>query len=642
MPNKELLTGQVKLSKSGKGIFEVSQDEKYFLPKREMFKVFPDDIVKCSITLKDRAKIVEVVKRNTKNVKGILKYSKKRYFLNSIDSSYHFDILIESKISDSKKVGDVFEAKIVKQPSLKYKPTARIISSKQISDPFEEAFEVAIEGSDLQLNWPKSVISETNRIDSSFKDSNKNIRKDLRNLPFVTIDGKSAKDFDDALFAKPNGSGFSLFVAIADVAEYVKFDSALDLEAINRGTSIYFRRKVIPMLPEKISNDLCSLRPDEDKLTLTCEMQLNRNGELDDFKFYNSVIKSKARLTYEKLGKYFEKEKPHMLNEVAESLKSLEKIYRLLAENRSKRQAIDFDLPEYYPLSDKDKKIKNFLPLERNHSHQLVEECMILANVCAAQLVDKSKIPSIYRSHEKPDPLKILNLKNFLTSRQIKNNMDSYKVRENLISWMKAAKTKKSSEIINIQILRSMSLAKYDPKITSHFALSLDKYTHFTSPIRRYADLVVHRCIKTLIAQNIDSKNSKKTFIKDSSFPYSLNSVSDIAEDISIKDRNAEKISRKETKFLQCKCAENYLGQTFDGIIVSAFEFGIFIKILELNIEGFIHVSKLSKKDYLVFDESSMSMKSTKNKRSFYIGDSLKIKIESVESFKGRVNLSMS
>ena len=642
MPNKELLTGQVKLSKSGRGIFEVSQDEKYFLPKREMFKVFPNDIVKCSITLKDRAKIVEIVKRNTKNVKGILKYSKKKYFLNSIDSSYHFDILIESKISDSKKVGDIFEAKIVKQPSLKYKPTARIISSKQISDPFEEAFEVAIEGSDIQLNWPKPVISETNRIDSSFKDLNKDIRKDLRNLPFVTIDGKSAKDFDDALFAKPNGSGFSLFVAIADVAEYVKFDSALDLEAINRGTSIYFRRKVIPMLPEKISNDLCSLRPDEDKLTLTCEMQLNRNGELDDFKFYNSVIKSKARLTYEKLGKYFEKEKPHMLNEVAESLKSLEKIYRLLAANRSKRQAIDFDLPEYYPLSDKDKRIKNFLPLERNHSHQLVEECMILANVCAAQLVDKSKIPSIYRSHEKPDPLKILNLKNFLTSRQIKNNMDSYKVRENLISWMKVAKTKKSSEIINIQILRSMSLAKYDPKITSHFALSLDKYTHFTSPIRRYADLVVHRCIKTLIAQNIDSKNSKKTFIKDSSFPYSLNSVSDIAEDISIKDRNAEKISRKETKFLQCKCAENYLGQTFDGIIVSAFEFGIFIKILELNIEGFVHVSKLSKKDYLVFDESSMSMKSTKNKRSFHIGDSLKIKIDSVESFKGRVNLSTS
>ncbi len=642
MPNKELLTGQVKLNKSGKGIFEVSQEENYFLPKREMFKVFPNDIVKCSITFKDRAKIVEVVKRNTKNVKGILKYSNKRYFLNSIDSSYHFDILIESKISDSKKVGDIFEARIVKQPSLKYRPTARIISSKQISDPFEEAFEVAIEGSDIQLNWPKSVISETNKIDSSFKDLNKDIRKDLRNLPFVTIDGKSAKDFDDALFAKPNGSGFSLFVAIADVAEYVKFDSALDLEAINRGTSIYFRRKVIPMLPEKISNDLCSLKPDEDKLTLTCEMQLNRNGEIDDFKFYNSVVKSKARLTYEKLGKYFEKEKPHMLIEVAESLKSLEKIYRLLAANRSKRQAIDFDLPEYYPLSDKDKKIKSFLPLERNHSHQLVEECMILANVCAAQLIDKSKIPSIYRSHEKPDPLKILNLKNFLTSRQIKNNMDSYKVRENLISWMKAAKRKKSSEIINTQILRSMSLAKYDPKITSHFALSLDKYTHFTSPIRRYADLVVHRCIKTLVTQNIDSKNSKKTFIKNSSFPYSLNSVSDIAEDISIKDRNAEKISRKETKFLQCKCAENYLGQTFDGIIVSAFEFGIFIKILELNIEGFVHVSKLSKKDYLVFDESSISMKSTKNKRSFHIGDSLKIKIDSVESFKGRVNLSMS
>jgi ribonuclease R len=187
-----------------------------------------------------------------------------------------------------------------------------------------------------------------------------------------------------------------------------------------------------------------------------------------------------------------------------------------------------------------------------------------------------------------------------------------------------------------------MSLAKYDPKLTSHFALSLDKYTHFTSPIRRYADLIVHRCIKELLTQGINSIESKKTFIKNNAFPYSLDAVAEIAEDISSKDRNAEKISRKETKFLQCKCAENYIGKSFNGSIVSAFEFGVFIKIEELNIEGFVHVSKLSKKDYLVFDESSMAMRSTKNKKSFYIGDSLKIKIESVEPFKGRVNLSIN
>ena len=642
MSKKELLIGQVKLNKSGKGIFEVSENEKYFLPKREMFKVFPNDKVKCSITFKDRAKIVEVIERNTKTVKGILKFKNKKYFLNSIDSSYDLDVLVESKISDPKKVGNIFEAKITKQPSLKYKPTARIISSKKISDPFEEAYQVAVEGSDIEITWPKSVIGETNRLDKTFKDENESIRKDLREFAFVTIDGKSAKDFDDALFAKKINSGFKLFVAIADVAEYVKFNSALDLEAINRGTSIYFRRKVIPMLPEKISNNLCSLRPDEDKLTLTCEMKITEDGNLENFKFYNSIIRSKARLTYEKLGKQFEKDKPSLLKDVSQSLESLEKIYRLLAKKRLDRQAIDFDLPEYSPMNDKENNIKSFRPLKRNHSHQLVEECMILANVCAAELISKSKIPSVYRSHEKPDPLKIANLKNFLTSRQIKNNMDSYKIRENLISWMKVAKTKKISEVIIVQILRSMSLAKYDPKLTSHFALSLDKYTHFTSPIRRYADLIVHRCIKELLTQGINSVESKKTFIKNNAFPYSLDAVAEIAEDISLKDRNAEKISRKETKFLQCKCAENYIGKSFNGSIVSAFEFGVFIKIEELNIEGFVHVSKLSKKDYLVFDESSMAMRSTKNKKSFYIGDSLKIKIESVEPFKGRVNLSIN
>ena len=640
MSKKEFLIGRVKLNKSGKGILVVSDDEKYFLPKREMFKVFPNDKVKCSITLKDRAKIVEVLERNTKTIKGVLNFNKKRHYLSSLDSSYHLDVLVDSKISNSKKIGDICEAKITKQPSLKYKPSAKIISSKKISDPFEEAFEVALEGSEIEVNWPKSVISETNRLDTSFVDNNSDIREDLRNLPFVTIDGKSAKDFDDALFAKKTNSGFVLFVSIADVAEYVDFESALDLEALNRGTSIYFKRKVIPMLPEKISNDLCSLKPGEDKLTLTCEIEIDNKGQLKNFRFYNSIINSKARLTYEKLGAQFEKEKTALPKEVSISLGSLEKIYRLLSANRSKRNAIDFDLPEYYPFYDK-QKIKNFRPIERNHSHQLVEECMILANVCAAELISKSKIPSIYRSHEKPDPLKIMNLKNFLTSRQIKNNMDSYNTRENLISWMKAAKTKKIFEVITIQILRSMSLAKYDPKLSSHFALSLDKYTHFTSPIRRYADLVVHRCIKELISQNINSLSSKRKFIKSNSFPYSLNAVSDIAEDISIKDRNAEKISRKEIKYLQCKCAENYIGKNFEGSITSAFEFGIFVKILELNIEGFIHVSKLSKKDYLVFDEASISMKSTKNKKSFYVGDILKVKIESVESFKGRVNLSL-
>ena len=642
MGKKDLVDGTVYLNNSGKGFLKASGDKSYSLPKREMFKVFPGDKVKCIIKASDRAKIIEVIERNTKEVKGILDFQKKKYCLNSVDGSYHLNIIIDSKVSKSKKIGDIYNAKIIKQPSLKFKPTARLIDTKSFENPFEEASEMALSGSDIPVDWPKDVIGQTNRLDSSFLDSNESLRRDLRNLSFVTIDGQTAKDFDDALFASENKNNFKLIVAIADVAEFVKFNSPLDLEAKNRATSVYFNHKVIPMLPEKLSNDLCSLRPNEDRLTMSCEITLDKDGVIKNYEIFNSIIRSQARLTYEKIGKQFELDKPSLSSEVNNSITALEKIYRLLHEKRKKRLAIDFDLPEYNPISDKNNRIKKFGLTARNHAHQLVEECMILANVCAAELLHKAKIPSLFRSHEKPDPLKISNLKDFLTSRQITNNMNSPKIRENIASWLKAAENKKNKEIINIQILRSMSLARYDALETSHFALSLDKYTHFTSPIRRYADLVVHRGLKELIRQNLNTSKSSKKFSKSNEFFYSRDLVNEIAEEVSEKDRRAEKTCRKAEKFLRCKCAENYIGKEFNGVMVSAFEFGIFVKLENLNIEGFIHVSKLSKKDFFNFEESTMSMKSARSKRSISIGDNLKVKIHSVESYKGRVNLIMA
>ena len=642
MGKKDLVDGTVYLNNSGKGFLKASGDKSYSLPKREMFKVFPGDKVKCIIKASDRAKIIEVIERNTKEVKGILDFQKKKYCLNSVDGSYHLNIIIDSKVSKSKKIGDIYNAKIIKQPSLKFKPTARLIDTKSFENPIEEASEMALSGSDIPVDWPKDVIGQTNRLDSSFLDSNESLRRDLRNLSFVTIDGQTAKDFDDALFASENKNNFKLIVAIADVAEFVKFNSPLDLEAKNRATSVYFNHKVIPMLPEKLSNDLCSLRPNEDRLTMSCEITLDKDGVIKNYEIFNSIIRSQARLTYEKIGKQFELDKPSLSSEVNNSITALEKIYRLLHEKRKKRLAIDFDLPEYNPISDKNNRIKKFGLTARNHAHQLVEECMILANVCAAELLHKAKIPSLFRSHEKPDPLKISNLKDFLTSRQITNNMNSPKIRENIASWLKAAENKKNKEIINIQILRSMSLARYDALETSHFALSLDKYTHFTSPIRRYADLVVHRGLKELIRQNLNTSKSSKKFSKSNEFFYSRDLVNEIAEEVSEKDRRAEKTCRKAEKFLRCKCAENYIGKEFNGVMVSAFEFGIFVKLENLNIEGFIHVSKLSKKDFFNFEESTMSMKSARSKRSISIGDNLKVKIHSVESYKGRVNLIMA
>lgn len=642
MGKKDLVIGIVQLNNSGKGFLRVSEDVSFGLPKREMFKVFPGDKVQCLIKASDRAKIIEVIERNTQEVKGILDFQKQKYCLTSVDGSYHLNIVIDSKIPNSIKAGDICSAKIIKQPSLKFKPTARIINSKKFENPFEEAAEIALSGSDIPIDWPKEVLSQTKRLESSFEDTNNSLRKDLRDLSFVTIDGKTAKDFDDALYASEEKNEFRLIIAIADVAEYVKFNSPIDLEAKNRATSVYFNSKVIPMLPEKLSNDLCSLKPEENRLTMSCEIILDKQGNVKKYEIFNSIIRSQARLTYEKIGKQFENEKPSLSIKVNDSITTLEKIYRLLHEKRKARLAIDFDLPEYHPVSDKNHRIKKFGLIERNHAHQLVEECMILANVCAAELLHKAKVPTLYRSHENPNPLKVSNLKDFLTSRQITNNMKSFKLRENIVSWLKAAEGNKNKEIINIQILRSMSLARYDPLETSHFALSLDKYTHFTSPIRRYADLIVHRGLKELIKQNLNTSISKEKFTKNSNFAYSRDLVNEIAEEVSDKDRRAEKACRKAEKFLRCKCAENHIGKTFNGTMVSAFEFGVFVKLDEINIEGFIHISKLSKRDYFNFEESSMSMKSARSKRSFSIGDSMKIKIQSVEAFKGRVNLEIA
>lgn len=642
MEKKNLVIGIVQLNNSGKGFLRVSGDVSFGLPKKEMFKVFPGDKVQCLIKENDRAKIVEVIERNTDEVKGILDFQKQKYSLTSVDGSYHLNIIIDSKVPNSVKAGDICSAKIIKQPSLKYKPTARIIHSKKFENPFEEAAEIALSGSEIPIDWPKEVLSQIKRLESSFEDTNKSLRKDLRDLSFVTIDGKTAKDFDDALYASEEKNEFRLIVAIADVAEYVKFNSPIDLEAKNRATSVYFNSKVIPMLPEKLSNDLCSLKPEEDRLTMSCEIILDKQGNVKKYEISNSIIRSHARLTYEKIGKQFESDKPSLSIEVNDSITTLEKIYRLLHEKRKSRLAIDFDLPEYHPVSDKNHRIKKFGLIERNHAHQLVEECMILANVCAAELLHKAKVPTLYRSHENPNPLKVTNLKDFLTSRQITNNMKSFKLRENIVSWLKAAEGNKNKEIINIQILRSMSLAKYDPLETSHFALSLDKYAHFTSPIRRYADLIVHRGLKELIKQNLNTSLNREKFTKSTNFVYSVDLMKEIAEEVSDKDRRAEKACRKAEKFLRCKCAENHIGKTFNGTMVSAFEFGVFVKLDEINIEGFIHVSKLSKRDYFNFEESSMSMKSARSKRSFSIGDSMKIKIQSVEAFKGRVNLEIA
>ena len=312
--------------------------------------------------------------------------------------------------------------------------------SYEFNNPFEFSTELALERSDISVTWPKSTIKEINKIKKEETLDSSVSRADLTKKSFVTIDGKSAKDFDDALYAEETTYGFKLFVSIADVSEYVRKNSPLDIEALNRGTSIYFRNKVIPMLPELLSNGRCSLNPNEKKYTISCVIDLTRDAEIKDYDFCESITTSKARLTYESLGPLFSKPKNKLDKKIETSLKNLEKIYLALKDKRQKRNSIEFNLSETRPISDKSNRILKFSKLNRNEYHGVVEECMILANICAANFLIKRKIPTIFRFHEKPDLSKISNLKEFLSSRGFKKNMKSSNYRSSILGWLEESK----------------------------------------------------------------------------------------------------------------------------------------------------------------------------------------------------------
>ena len=623
---KENFKAKVFLNKSGKGRVKYSDEELLSLSNREMFKVFPGDEVVCQKMPGSKAKIKEVLKRNTSELTGIIKKYKGKTFLTSLDKSFHLDILLEGKNLKNFKSNDICEVKITSQPSLKYKPKAKPIKTLKSNDVFEEAFIFATNGTELSTEWSKSIINECNKIKREISSQDINSRKDLRNLNFVTIDGSNAKDFDDAVYAEENSDGFLLHVAIADVSEYVLQDSSLDKEAFSRATSVYFEKKVIPMLPELISNKLCSLRPNEDKLVLTCEIYLDKGGEIKSYEFFNSVICSKNRLTYDEVEKFYQKGQTVLPKEVVSNLSTLKKIHGLRRKIREDRKAIDFYLPEYRPVS-KDNKIIKFKSINHLLANEVIEESMILANICAAKLTKKLKKPIPFRHHDNPDYNELEKLKEFLKARGLRKGMNESNPREKIKNWLEEIYKKEKSFSLIYQILRSMKLAVYSGKESKHFALGLNEYCHFTSPIRRYSDLVTHRVIKSII----EKKGSS----------YSQDEIDEIATVCSEKDREAEKIVRESSKYLGCKCAEQNIGKEFTGEIVAVLEFGVFIHIKGLNIEGFCHIKNLKRSPYYVYDATAHSLTSANKNNIYTLGDKFKIKIKSVESSRKRIDLKV-
>ncbi len=631
-PKTKPSIGIVKKSKKSKGFYvEDNRESQFKLGKKEIYKIMPGDTVKFSLGKREWAFIEEVIERNTREFIGSVFTRGKKIYASPIGYENDIRVAITGDIPNKLNPGSLVKVKITQQPEAGKLAEAYI--ERTFTGGLELAYEIAISNYKLNPTWPKSVISEANKLKfAEEKDVN---FEDLRNKTFVTIDGKNAKDFDDAVFGENDKDGnYILYVAIADVARFVKQGSVIDQEASERGTSVYFTQKVIPMLPEVISNDLCSLRPNEDKFCLVCKTIVDKNGNLINSTFFEAKINSKARLTYEKLSKDIEQNK---LNETyAKSIKNLLEIYKRLKSNKDHRGALELEVPFYVPKF-KENKITKFFSSPRTISHMMVEEFMLAANIATAEICLKLNMPSLFRVHPKPDILKIKNLTSFLRSRRINAKLDDGNSVNQLSKLVGIVDDRKDKTIMHMQILQSLSLATYEAKVSEHFALGYKAYSHFTSPIRRYPDLIVHRTIKKLIQINNGAISSKDRIV--SKGPYTQDKLEKLAIECSKKERNAEKAERDALNHLKCEFASENIGNFYNGQITGVTNFGLFVHIQDINIEGLCHIKHLPKNEYYVYDESSRMLQSNSSKHSYSLGDFLKVKIEKVDVFSQRIDL---
>lgn len=624
------ISGKVQGHPDGYGFLipDEPEHDDVFLNQKEMSKVFHNDRVMVQISGLDRkgkaeGTIVEVLERCNTVLVGRVVQSYGVTIVAAEDKRIHQDIIIPYGKDMDAVPGDIVEVEITTQPAMNIKPMGQIIEIIGKLDDSGIEIEIALRKHNLPFKFDKKIEKELEKI-SEISDGDLKDRIDLRNHFFVTIDGETAKDFDDAVYAENHKEYFKLLVGIADVSHYVKEGSALDKEAFDRGNSVYFPRRVIPMLPEKLSNGLCSLNPHVDRLVMIADMVITKKGEVQSYEFYPAVINSKHRLTYTLVDqlifqKQNQKEHPKKLIEYLNTLKS---VYEVLSEARNKRHAIEFDRIESQILFDEGGKIKDIVPLSRNEAHRLIEECMLAANVSAADYLLSKKI-GLFRNHEKPKEEKLEILKSVLSD--FKVHMEGglnpdVKDYEELINKIK---NKENFQMLQTMILRSMQQANYGAENKGHFGLAYEKYTHFTSPIRRYPDLVVHRLIKSFL-------NEKK---------LKTDNLESIGNHCSSTERRADEATRDVENWLKCFYMKDRIGEKFDVVISSVTNFGIFVEIPRLHIEGLVHVTELGN-DYFVFNKEKQMLEGEKTKKKFRLGDELAVKLIRVDLELGKMDFT--
>lgn len=658
----DLIKGQVTGNKDGFG-FLIPDDggADLYLSPRQMQKVFDGDTVLARVSGVDRrgrreGKIVEILQRKSSRLVGRFYKEAGAGVVVPHNKRISQEILIAKKDRKGAKDGDFVMVEITKYPEGHRKATGEVVEVLgDVSTPGME-IDVALRVHGIPHEWPEGFEKAMAAMpDAPGKDELEH-RHDYRDLPFVTIDGEDAKDFDDAVYCESRGeAGWRLYVAIADVSHYVQVGTDLDNEARNRGTSVYFPGHVVPMLPEKLSNGLCSLRPNEDRLVMVCRMDINRAGEITDYDFSEGVIHSHARLTYDEVGAIVVEPdndteanvQKRLLEKYAALVGELENLYDLylvLHKAREKRGALDFDTVETRIVFTEDRKLAEILEVERNDAHRLIEECMLCANVCAAELFLEMKQPALFRVHAGPNPDKVENLYDFLRGIGIGLARKENPSTSDYQTILQRLGERPDRNILQTIVIRSLMQAMYAPDNVGHFGLGYNAYTHFTSPIRRYPDLLVHRAIRYLI-RNKGNKHLNKVkgadgLAKHVIYPYSSSELDDLGGHLSACERRADSASYDVIDWLKCEYIQQHIGDAFDGTIVTVTNFGVFVELDDIHIEGLIHVTAL-RNDYYHFNDVAHTLTGERTGDSFHLGDRVHVQVSRVDMEDHKIDLQL-
>ncbi len=668
--------GQVEGHRDGHGFVRQANGEPpIYLSPQEMRAVLHRDIVRVRVVRLDRkgrpeGRVLDIVERRKAPIIGRLLHESGIWLVAPEDRRYGQDIMVPKNAIADAAAGQVVSIELTEPPSMYTQPMGRVVEVLgEIDDPGME-IEIAVRKYEVPHRFSPQTLAQAAELPDKLRPADKRHRVDLRDVPLVTIDGEDARDFDDAVYCEPISrgrgksafEGWRLIVAIADVSHYVKPGEAIDADAYERATSVYFPRRVIPMLPEKLSNGLCSLNPQQERLCMVCDMVIDSDGSIDAYQFYPAMMSSHARLTYNEAAAVLANTRgpeAQRRSDLVPHLLHLHEAYRALLKQRAKRGAVDFETTETQIICDENGRIERIEPRVRNEAHKLIEEAMLAANECAAEFIEQAKHPALFRVHEGPTSERRVTLQNYLRALGIGVHLSDDPTPAEIQAIAQATKDRADATQIHTMLLRSMQQANYTPVNEGHFGLAYDAYAHFTSPIRRYPDLLVHRVIKAILAGKryaLDAalvasmppaaprRNAKapaKAAPKTDKAPSKEQATWELAgAHCSANERRADEASRDVEAWLKCRFMREHLGEEYAGTVSAITSFGLFVTLDALYVEGLVHITELGG-EYYRFDEVHQELRGERSGLRYAVGTRVRVQVSRVDLDGRRIDFRL-